>query len=80
MAMVTANYISAGQTRLMLAVAELLLTPRLNATAALNAVTVFWPAGLVNFNLQASTNLADWSSWIHAVVNTNGPVSYTHLL
>jgi hypothetical protein len=61
-----------GPGPVILAGAELLLTPRLNATAALNAVTVFWPAGLVNFNLQASTNLADWSSWIHAVVNTNG--------
>lgn len=64
---------SHGPGPVMLAGSELLLTPRLNlAAAASNAVNVSWNAGLVNFNLQASTNLANWSDWTDSVVNTNG--------
>jgi rhamnogalacturonyl hydrolase YesR len=63
---------SHGPGPVMLAGAELLLKPKVNVAAAGNAVNVSWNAGLVNFNLQASTNLANWSNWTDPVVNTNG--------
>jgi rhamnogalacturonyl hydrolase YesR len=60
-----------GPGPVMLAGAEILLAPQLNLSATGNSATLSWNAGLTNFNLQAATNLADWSAWTSAPVVTN---------
>ena len=60
-----------GPGPVMLAGAELLLAPKLNIAAAGSSATISWNAGLANFNLQATTNLADWSAWTITPVITN---------
>ena len=60
-----------GPGPVMLAGAEILLTPKLNISATGNSATISWNAGLTNFNLEATTNLADWGAWPIAPVITN---------
>ena len=55
----------------MLAGSEILLTPKLNISATENSAAISWNAGLTNFNLQATTNLADWGAWTNSPVVTN---------
>ena len=52
-----------GPGPVMLAGAEILLTPKLGIAKAGNSAAISWNAGLSNFNLNATTNLADWSVW-----------------
>jgi len=60
-----------GPGPVMLAGAEILLAPKLNIAAAESSATISWNAGLANFNLETTTNLADWSAWPDVPVVTN---------
>ena len=60
-----------GPGPVMLAGAEILLTPRLGISQNGNQAAISWNAGLSNFNLCATTNLADWSVWTNLPVITN---------
>jgi len=60
-----------GPGPVMLAGAEILLTPKLSISATGSSATVSWNAGLTNFNLQATTNLTNWGVWPNAPVTTN---------
>ena len=60
-----------GPGPVMLAGAEILLTPKLSIAAAGNAAAISWNFGLTNFNLQATTNLADWTAWTNSPVTAN---------
>jgi rhamnogalacturonyl hydrolase YesR len=57
-----------GPGPVMLAGAEILLTPKLGISQNGKQAAISWNAGLTNFNLDATTNLADWTVW------TNLPV------
>ena len=52
-----------GPGAVMLAGAEILLNPQLGISATSNQVAVSWNAGITNFILETSTNLADWTSF-----------------
>jgi rhamnogalacturonyl hydrolase YesR len=60
-----------GPGPVMLAGAEILLAPRLGISQNGNQTAISWNAGLTNFNLDATTNLADWSVWTNLPVITN---------
>ena len=60
-----------GPGAVMLAGAELLLTPKLNISATGNSPAISWNAGLADFDLQATTNLAGWSNWTNPPAVTN---------
>ena len=64
---------SHGPGAVMLAGTELLLSPRLNISAPGGLAAISWNAGLTNFTLQTSTNLAttNWSTWTNPFVITN---------
>ena len=77
-----------GPGPVMLAGAEILLAPKLNVMSAGNGVAVSWNAGLNNFTLQISTNLADWgdspntptiTNWQNSVGYSNGPQRFFRL-
>jgi rhamnogalacturonyl hydrolase YesR len=60
-----------GPGPVMLAGAEILLAPKLGISPNGNQAAISWNAGLTNFNLHATTNLADWSVWTNLPVITN---------
>ena len=60
-----------GPGTVLLAGAEILLTPKLDVSRSGNQAAISWNAGLTNFSLQATTNLADWSVWTNLPVITN---------
>jgi rhamnogalacturonyl hydrolase YesR len=60
-----------GPGPVMLAGAEILLTPKLGIFQNGNRSAISWNAGLSNFNLNATTNLADWSVWTNLPAITN---------
>jgi rhamnogalacturonyl hydrolase YesR len=62
---------SHGPGAVMLAGAELLLSPKLNIAAAGCSAAISWNAGLTNFTLQTSTNLTAWNTCTNTFVITN---------
>lgn len=62
---------SHGPGAVMLAGSELLLSPKLNISAPRGLAAISWNAGLTNYTLQTSTNLAAWSTWTNPFAITN---------
>ncbi|MGA2241945.1 MAG: glycoside hydrolase family 88 protein [Verrucomicrobiota bacterium] len=60
-----------GPGPVMLAGAEILLTPKLGIVKNGNQAVISWNGGLSNFNLHATTNLIDWNIWTNLPAITN---------
>jgi rhamnogalacturonyl hydrolase YesR len=60
-----------GPGPVLLAGAEILLTPKLGIAKNGNQAAISWNAGLTNFSLQATTNLADWNACTNPLLLTN---------
>jgi unsaturated rhamnogalacturonyl hydrolase len=60
-----------GPGAIMLAGAEILLSPKLGIARNGTSAAISWNAGLTNYNLQATTNLADWNIWTNPPAITN---------
>jgi unsaturated rhamnogalacturonyl hydrolase len=77
-----------GPGAIMLAGAEILLAPKLGIARNGNSAALSWNAGLSQFNLQATTNLANWSvspnppaltNWQSVVTDSNAPCRFFRL-
>ncbi len=61
-----------GRGAVLLAAAEILMSPKLGITAESNVASVCWPAGIAGARLQRSTDLVNWADCTNApTVTTN---------